>query len=85
MIILDLLQVSKQDQAIQVDEATLQWTPENMISSVLQKPLTKLGENDDKLDGDDEYRKQNSGHRSQNSQAENNGNKDVKDTYKVRI
>jgi hypothetical protein len=78
----DLLQVSKQDQAIQVDEATLQWTPENMISSVLSKPLVKFTSNDDILDDeDDESRNsdrqnQADGHRNQANGDRNQANSD---------
>ena len=39
----EVLQHTKQDQCIQVDEANLQWTPENMISKVLSQPLAKVG------------------------------------------
>jgi len=39
-----VLQFSKQDKGIQCDEANLQWTPKNMIDSVLSQPLPKIEE-----------------------------------------
>lgn len=42
----EVLQHTKQDQCIQVDEANLQWTPENMISKVLSQPLPKISNED---------------------------------------
>lgn len=37
----NILQNSKTDQGIQVDEGDLQWTPDNMISRYLPHPLPK--------------------------------------------
>ena len=45
----NVLQNSKTDQGIQVDEGDLQWTPENMISRYLSHPLPKATANDTEL------------------------------------
>jgi len=41
-----VLEHSKQDQCVQVDEGDLQWTPEHMMNNVLPQPLPKISNED---------------------------------------
>ncbi|CAI2376513.1 unnamed protein product [Moneuplotes crassus] len=89
-----VLQHSKQDKGIQVNEANLQWTPKDMLSSVLSPPLekTQKRQDDDQKDGEEaqdqpkeenKEGEQNEGEGKESKDAESQkDNEKYKDNYK---